>query len=271
MASFIAGIHIPDSRMAVETTEFIRDTESPLLFHHSRRTYLFAMIHGELRGLKADPELLYVGAMFHDLGLVEGHRNLNQRFEVDGADAARDFLASHGVPEDDIRRVWSSIALHTTHGIPEFMEPEIALVAAGVETDVDGAGLNLLDPEPSRRSPRATAARLQTPSLPGVRRRVQGPTRDHVRQRDRRRPRALPSRVLMQGPRRGRHEQRLARLTWVPSPLTTCSCSCVAAAESRGSIPHVHSRLAVKQPIPSQNLTIASHHRSIGPDQKSAL
>jgi hypothetical protein len=25
--------------------------------------------------------------------------------------------------------VWSSIALHTTHGVPEFMEPEIAVAA----------------------------------------------------------------------------------------------------------------------------------------------
>ena len=150
MTSTIAGIRIPDSRLAIETTEFIRDTESPLLYHHSRRTFLFGMLHGELRGLNADAELLYVGAMFHDLGLVEGHRNLAQRFEVDGADAARDFLAARGVPQDAVRKVWSSIALHTTHGIPQFMEPEIALVAAGVETDVDGAGLKLLAPEAIR-------------------------------------------------------------------------------------------------------------------------
>ena len=146
MASSIAGIKIPDSKLAADATEFIRDTESPLLYHHSRRTFLFGMIHGELRGLKADPELLYVGTMFHDLGLVEGHRNLARRFDVDGAEAARSFLASYGVPEDAIRRVWSAIALHTTHGIPEFMEPEIALVALGVETDIDGRGLNLINP-----------------------------------------------------------------------------------------------------------------------------
>src|SRR6201991_2480737 len=146
MTEAIAGVTIPDSRMARETTDFICDTESPLLYHHSRRTYLFGMLHGELRGQSADPELLYVAAMFHDLGLVEGHRNLSQRFEVDGADAARDFLSSHDVPADEIRRVWSAIALHTTHGVPVFMEPEIALLAAGVETDVDGVGLDLLDP-----------------------------------------------------------------------------------------------------------------------------
>ncbi|MET4036770.1 MULTISPECIES: HD domain-containing protein [unclassified Bradyrhizobium] len=144
-AAIIAGIKIPDSKLAHHTTEFIRDTESPLLYHHSRRTFLFGMLHGERRGLKADPELLYVATMFHDLGLVEGHRHMDRRFEVDGADAAREFLRSHDVPEEAIRRVWSSIALHTTHGIPEFMEPEIALVAAGVETDIDGRDLKLLD------------------------------------------------------------------------------------------------------------------------------
>ena len=104
------------------------------------------MLHGQLRGQHADPELLYVAAMYHDLGMVEGHMNLEQRFEVDGADAARAFLDSHQVPHDDARRVWTAIALHTTHGIPVFMEPEIALLAAGVETDVDGAGLDLLEP-----------------------------------------------------------------------------------------------------------------------------
>jgi HD domain len=146
MAETIAGIVIPDSGMARETTDFICDMESPLLFHHSRRTYLFGMLHGQQRDRHADAELLYIAAMFHDLGLVEGHRNLHQRFEVDGADAARDFLKGHDIPADDIRRVWSAIALHTTHGIPVFMEPEIALLAAGVEADVDGAGLDLLDP-----------------------------------------------------------------------------------------------------------------------------
>ena len=146
MVSSVAGIEIPESRMAAETTAFVEETESPLLFHHSRRTYLFGMLHGQLRGIVADPELLYVGAMFHDIGLVEGHRNLSQRFEVDGADAAREFMLANDVSADAVRRVWSSIALHTTHGIPQFMEPEIALLAAGVETDIDGAGLDLLDP-----------------------------------------------------------------------------------------------------------------------------
>ena len=146
MSEYIAGVVIPDSQIADETTAFIKDAESPVLYHHSRRTYLFGTLHGQRLGIKADPELLYVGAMFHDLGLVEGYRNLAQRFEVDGADAARDFLLSHDVSADAVRRVWLSIAVHSTHGIPRFMEPEVALLAAGVRVDVDGAGLDLLDP-----------------------------------------------------------------------------------------------------------------------------
>ncbi|GAA3079385.1 HD domain-containing protein [Pseudonocardia yunnanensis] len=146
MSESVAGVAIPDSQIANETTAFIQDAESPLLYHHSRRTYLFGVLHGQRLGIKADPELLYVAAMFHDLGLVEGHRNLTQRFEVDGADAARDFLLAHDVPADAARLVWLSVALHSTHGIPRFMEPEVALLAAGVRVDVDGAGMDLLDP-----------------------------------------------------------------------------------------------------------------------------
>jgi hypothetical protein len=44
------------------------------------------------------------------------------------------------VPLDSIRTVFTAIALHTTPGVPEFMEPEIALVTAGVEYDVLGIG-----------------------------------------------------------------------------------------------------------------------------------
>ena len=134
----IAGIKIPDSRMARDLTQFIRDTESDLLFHHSTRVYLFGALTGERKGLKFDPELLYVGAMFHDIGLTEGFRHSQLRFEVDGANAARDFLRSYGIPEAAVEIVWDAIALHTTPGIPEHKKPEVALVTSGVEMDVLG-------------------------------------------------------------------------------------------------------------------------------------
>ncbi len=143
----IAGIGIPDTPLVREATEFIRASETELLFNHSRRVFLFGALQGRRRGLQPDLELLYVGAMFHDLGLTERYRTSIVRFEVDGANAARDFLLERGVDKADAEKVWLSIALHTTPGVPEFLEPEIALVTAGVETDVLGIGRDDLAPE----------------------------------------------------------------------------------------------------------------------------
>ena len=139
MSSKIAGIEIPDSKLAREATELVRDTESDLLFHHSRRVFLFGALTGKKKSLVPDPELLYIGAMFHDMGLTKPYRTM-ERFEVDSANAARDFMRRHGIPEASVELVWTAIALHTTPGIPPHMKPEIALVTAGVEMDVLGFG-----------------------------------------------------------------------------------------------------------------------------------
>src|ERR1700738_908545 len=135
-----AGVAAPDTKLATEATELVRDVTTDLVYDHSRRVFFFGSLQGRKRGLSFDPELLYMGAMFHDLGLNEQFRRDGRRFEVDSANEARRFLQSHGVPEDSVRRVWTAIALHTTPGIPEFMEPEVALVTAGVEYDVMGIG-----------------------------------------------------------------------------------------------------------------------------------
>jgi hypothetical protein len=137
-AALISGISVPDSKLASEITEFIRDAESTLLFNHSSRVYYFGALAGQRRGLKFDAELLYAGAMFHDIGLVSAYSSDADRFEVDGANAARDFLRRHNIIEQDIDHVWTAIALHTTPGIPQYMHPVIALVTAGVEMDVLG-------------------------------------------------------------------------------------------------------------------------------------
>ena len=138
MSFIVEGVAIPDSKLAREITEAVRDTETPLLFHHSSRVYYFGALAGKHRGLKFDPELLYAGAMFHDMGLTRRHSSPNERFEVDGANAARGFLRGHGISETDIDTVWTAIALHTTPGIPQHMHPVVALLTVGVEMDVLG-------------------------------------------------------------------------------------------------------------------------------------
>jgi HD superfamily phosphodiesterase len=140
-------IALPDTPLTREATELIRSVESDLLYNHSLRVFAFGVLQGDRQGLKYDPELLYVGAMFHDIGLVEGHRSVHDRFEVDGANAARDFLLSHGVDGEAVRIVWDAIALHTTPGIPQHKEPEVALVTAGVELDVLGMGCDDISSE----------------------------------------------------------------------------------------------------------------------------
>lgn len=143
----IADVVIPDTALARDITAFVREAEDDLLFDHSRRVYLFGALQGRHRGLQPDLELLYAGAMFHDIGLTERCRSSMLRFELDGANAAQDFLRERGVNEASIRKVWLGIALHTTPGVPEYLEPEIALVTAGVETDVLGIGRDDLSPE----------------------------------------------------------------------------------------------------------------------------
>jgi hypothetical protein len=136
--SLPSGIAIPDSKLAREVTELVRDTESSLLFNHSSRVYCFACAAGRRKGLAFDPELLYACAMFHDMGLTPEHSSATERFEVDGANVARDFLHSHRISRQDIDTVWTSIALHTTPGIPQHMHPLVALLTNGVEMDVLG-------------------------------------------------------------------------------------------------------------------------------------
>ena len=138
MTNDIAGLNIPDSKLARDVTEMVRDTASPLLFHHSSRVYYFGALAGKRRGLNFDEELLYTGAMFHDMGLTHQHSSAHERFEVDGANAARDFLRRHGIAPQEIDLVWTAIALHTTPDIPKYMHPIVALVTAGVEMDVLG-------------------------------------------------------------------------------------------------------------------------------------
>lgn len=136
----VAGVGVPDTALVRAATELIRGAEQDVLFHHSRRVFFFAALHGGRLGLEPDPELLYVAAMFHDLGLSSRYGASMQRFEIDGADAARGFLLEHGVAQADADKVWLSIALHTTPEVPARLDAETALLAAGVATDVVGVG-----------------------------------------------------------------------------------------------------------------------------------
>jgi hypothetical protein len=142
MSNLSSTFNIPDSLLAKEATEILREYSSDLLFNHSVRVYLFAAEQGRQQKLRFDAELLYVAAAFHDLGLSKKFSSQNERFEVDGANAARQFLSAHNLPQEQVQTVWEAIALHTTPGIPQYMRPEIALMYSGVALDVLGKGFD---------------------------------------------------------------------------------------------------------------------------------
>jgi hypothetical protein len=142
----IAGITIPDSTIATHATELLREHGTEFIYNHSLRVFIFSSLNGERKQLKYDPELLYVSSIFHDLGLTPHYSSPDKRFEVDGANAAREFLTSYGLPKDQLQLVWDTIALHTTIGVAEYKEPEVALMYSGVGLDVMGEGYeNLSD------------------------------------------------------------------------------------------------------------------------------
>jgi hypothetical protein len=146
MPEIIAAVEVPNTVAANDATMLLREKIGPLLFEHSCRVFLFASLHARAADLRPDPELLYLAALFHDAGLLAEPSEVPRRFEVDGADLAREFMRERGFSATAVDVVWAAIALHTTPGIPGRLGPEIAAMNLGVLTDAIGEGLDRLDP-----------------------------------------------------------------------------------------------------------------------------
>ncbi|MGH3837784.1 MAG: HD domain-containing protein [Pseudonocardiaceae bacterium] len=135
---------VPDSKIAREATELARQAYPPFLFNHCARTFWFADRLAE-SGLRFDREIVYIASMLHDLGVLEPY-DQGRRFDVDGAEAARDFLEGHVYPSPKIEVVWDAIALHLEAGIANYKGPEVRLVNFGAVADVAGFRIAGLDP-----------------------------------------------------------------------------------------------------------------------------
>ena len=145
-----AGIKTPDTTLVRDATELSRSLLEPYLFNHVMRSWLFAILLSEGAKIAPDPELLAVSAVLHDLGLTERYTAEN-RFEVDGANAARVFLKGRGISTQQTQVVWDAIALHTTPSIAPHKEPEVAMTHLGISVDVIGIGLDRI-PQDKQRS-----------------------------------------------------------------------------------------------------------------------
>ncbi|HTK35501.1 MAG TPA: HD domain-containing protein [Caulobacteraceae bacterium] len=136
----VAGVVIPTGALPAAAAQAVRTAEGELVYQHSLRVYHWAALAAKRKGLPVDLQLLYVAALFHDYGLTDRYRNSHLRYELDGANAARDFLLRHKVSEQDAHRVWLAIALHTTNGVSAQLEPLAALLAEAANMDLVAAG-----------------------------------------------------------------------------------------------------------------------------------
>jgi len=135
-------IKIPDSKMIKDAQEIVHEYGNELIWNHSNRVFLFGAIKGLQDHLSFNSELLYLSALFHDLGLTSKYSSPDKRFEVDGANAAREFLSTYNLEKEKVQLVWDAIALHTTIGIAEHKENNVSLLYHGVGMDVMGDNFN---------------------------------------------------------------------------------------------------------------------------------
>lgn len=141
----IGGVSPPDSELTRKAASLVERVHSKVLAHHLHRTWWFAEFLGKKRGLTYDREVTYLGALLHDLGLT-AEFSADQRFEVDGADAASRFLLANDYPSSKTELVWDAIALHSSGGIADRKQPEVALVYMGAHVDVFGLRLEEITP-----------------------------------------------------------------------------------------------------------------------------
>jgi hypothetical protein len=125
-----------DSEVARKATELSRSVSPPYLFNHAVRTYIFGSLTGKALGLKFDEEVLYLACILHDLGLTERFVG-KLPFEIQGAEAARQFLEERSYAKEKAAMVWDGIAMHAS-AIGHFKRPEIRLVGEGAGADVVG-------------------------------------------------------------------------------------------------------------------------------------
>jgi hypothetical protein len=139
----LAGVTAPDSPLIAAAIEFAREHSEPYLFNHVMRSWLFAVLLAQSRATPHDSEVLAVATLLHDLGLADTFTG-PLRFEVEGANAARDFARKRGVPERRAQLIWDGVALNSTPSIGLHKEVEVALCTAGIGLDWGGWGVDAL-------------------------------------------------------------------------------------------------------------------------------
>jgi hypothetical protein len=139
----VAGVSVPDTVMIAGALEYAQRLSEPYLFNHAMRSWLFAARIGQLKNIDCDQEVVAVGTILHDVGLTAGVSGPN-RFEVNGADAARSFIKERGFSDHRAQLIWDLVALNSTPSIALHKEAEVALGTMGIGLDWGGFGLEVI-------------------------------------------------------------------------------------------------------------------------------
>jgi len=141
----LAGVEVPDSPLITEAIEYAQRLSEPYLLNHAMRCWLFAVKIGQVKAMDYDHEVVAVGTILHDIGLTAEVRGDN-RFEVNGANAARSFIKERGLSDRRAQLIWDLVALNSTASIALHKEPEVALGTMGIGLDYGGFGFEAMIP-----------------------------------------------------------------------------------------------------------------------------
>ena len=142
-ARLMAGVIEPDSPLITQALEYAQRLYEPYLFNHAMRSWLFAETIGRMMGIDYDHEVVAIGTILHDIGLTAGVSGPN-RFEVNGADAARSFIKGEGLSDRRAQLIWDLVALNSTPSLALHKEPEVAVGTMGIGLDYGGFGFELI-------------------------------------------------------------------------------------------------------------------------------
>jgi len=139
----IAGVSVPDGPLIAAALEYAQRLSEPYLFNHAMRSWLFAETIGRTQSIDYDHEVVAIGTILHDIGLTAGVSGPN-RFEVNGANAARSFMAGQGLSDRRAQLIWDLVALNSTPSLALHKEAEVAVGTMGIGLDYGGFGLDAL-------------------------------------------------------------------------------------------------------------------------------
>ncbi|KAF4453041.1 metal dependent phosphohydrolase [Fusarium austroafricanum] len=128
---------VPQDETCLSALNLARDLLPIPILNHSLRVYLLARYLAEEDHSPYSTDqlsLLFVAAILHDIGTTDQF-NGEQRFEICSADCAKAHLLKDGYSEAKAHQVWTAIAIHTSPGIAERIDPLSRLIRLGVTCD----------------------------------------------------------------------------------------------------------------------------------------